>query len=519
MIASTISLAEENREEEEPVDVEMLNYPPRLIVGLKEIPAYVTPGGLYLGAEIVRIDRNASFILVESDNMDLFNTTARLDRNVRYIEFDAVEQTTEFVPNDVLYPLQENLQRIRAPDFWQYEAGNSSHRICMIDSGFNVWHSDLSPTFAGGYDYWSTPNDGDPHTPSNESHGTMMASIAASAMNNAVGIAPVARVGFFALKSGNNIGVTASASASGMTWCGNSTARVYSMSFGGGLNHTDWYNGLSFAWNHKNAVLVASAGNQPAQVGIGLPAYNGVYYPGRYDFVIGVGCLNSLNDRCISSSGANQSQAGPQVDVAAPGQNVLVAFGQGTNLTSTWKNVGFSGATSEATAHVAGLAALLISRQPNLTNQVVKDLIEEGADDVNVTGWDEPTGWGIVNASKSLAPLLPASAPTCRFILPKNYGDSGVRTTLGGTVNFTAYIYSANNTIDDVELWVDGSLVGSYTPFTGNIVTDAYYMGNYTYYQTYSTTGLSDGVHEFKLRCTETDTDERITTRFYSVDN
>jgi subtilisin family serine protease len=205
--------------------------------------------------------------------------------------------------------------------------------------------------------------------------------------------------------------------------------------------------------------------------------------------------------------------------VAAPGQSVWTADNTGTNLTSLWMNRGWAGATSEAAAHVAGVAALLISRQPNMTNQVVKDLIEENTDDVNATGWDEATGRGIVNASKALQPLLPTGTPTCRYILPRNYADGGQRATLTGDVNFTAYAFSYSNSTSSVQIYVDGSLSGGLTYYNPNIVTDEYYMGNTTYYRVISTSSLSDGTHSFELKCSESDGDYRWTNRTYDIDN
>ena len=69
------------------------------------------------------------------------------------------------------------------------------------------------------------------------------------------------------------------------------------------------------------------------------------------------------------------------MDVAAPGSSVF----------STLMGGGYGGmsGTSMATPHVAGLAALLFSLNPQLTNAQVRELIETNADDLGAAGWDK----------------------------------------------------------------------------------------------------------------------------------
>jgi hypothetical protein len=68
--------------------------------------------------------------------------------------------------------------------------------------------------------------------------------------------------------------------------------------------------------------------------------------------------------------------------------------------------------TSMATPHVAGLAALLFSLNPRLTNVQVRDLIETNAVDLGATGWDPYFGNGRINARKALAAVAPPPQPS-----------------------------------------------------------------------------------------------------------
>lgn len=60
------------------------------------------------------------------------------------------------------------------------------------------------------------------------------------------------------------------------------------------------------------------------------------------------------------------------------------------------------GGTSAATPQVAGLAALILSGNPNLTSDEVQTIIESTTDDKGDPGWDQFYGWGRINVYKAL---------------------------------------------------------------------------------------------------------------------
>ena len=64
---------------------------------------------------------------------------------------------------------------------------------------------------------------------------------------------------------------------------------------------------------------------------------------------------------------------------------------------------GYMSGTSMATPHVAGLAALILSRNPTLTPDQVRAVIESTADDLGPTGKDIYYGDGRINAARALA--------------------------------------------------------------------------------------------------------------------
>ena len=75
---------------------------------------------------------------------------------------------------------------------------------------------------------------------------------------------------------------------------------------------------------------------------------------------------------------------------------------------------GYMSGTSMATPHVSGLAALILSRNPTLTPDQVRAIIESTADDLGPTGRDIYYGDGRINAARALAatPIRRAAPPT-----------------------------------------------------------------------------------------------------------
>ena len=137
----------------------------------------------------------------------------------------------------------------------------------------------------------------------------------------------------------------------------------------------------------QGVVVVAAVGND----GPGAA----VRYPAAYPEVIAVGAV----DR--SGAHLGLSNTGPEVDVSAPGASILAPDLPYRGIPGLDYRI-FSG-TSFSAAHVAGVAALLVSFAPDLAPAEVQRLLEAGAVDVGPAGRDDQTGAGRVDAARSLA--------------------------------------------------------------------------------------------------------------------
>ena len=169
-------------------------------------------------------------------------------------------------------------------------------------------------------------------------------------------------------------------------------ARVINMSLGATSYSRGEEAAVDYAWNH-GAVVVAAAGNT---------SRNTNHYPAAHRNAIAVAATDASDNR------AGFSTYGDFIDVAAPGANVFSTVMGG--------GYGYMSGTSMASPHVAGLAGLLFSLNPQLTNTQVRELIEKNVDDLGATGWDPYYGSGRINARKALAavalPPQPSPTPT-----------------------------------------------------------------------------------------------------------
>ena len=223
-------------------------------------------------------------------------------------------------------------------------------------------------------------------------HGTHVAGIAAARINNGIGIAGMAGGAtimpvkvFF--PPPNVIG-TYEDLIRAIVYATDNGARVINMSLGASSYSRGEEAAVDYAWDH-GAVVVAAAGNT------GRETY---HYPAAHPNAIAVAATTASDTR------AGFSTYGDFVDVAAPGSSVFSTLMSG--------GYGNMSGTSMATPHVAGLAALLLSLNPQLTNTQVRELIETNADDLGASGWDKRFGHGRINARKALAAVAPPPQPS-----------------------------------------------------------------------------------------------------------
>ena len=291
-------------------------------------------------------------------------------------------------PDDPLFSTDYAIHQVNLPQAWDVSTGHPNLRIAMLDTGVNYNHPDLSANVNTNLDYDFVDMDNDAND--GDGHGTGTASVAGAVTNNALGMAgtcwncdiiPI-RVGDESVFPGLPpvIHFGSLEVAQGIQYAATLQAKVINMSLGGQCSDL-WANAVNFAYD-SGATLVAAAGNI-------VPF---VVYPARHERVIAISATNSDDEF------DNFSSYGPEVDLAAPGINVTIA-GMGGGY-------GTGSGTSYAAPRVAGTIALMLARNPNLTNAKLRQILRNTAVDLGPTGFDIYYGYGRLDAFAAVQQAL-----------------------------------------------------------------------------------------------------------------
>ncbi len=308
--------------------------------------------------------------------------------------------------------LRWGLKAVRAPEAWEVTQGDDTVVVAVIDSGIDytvpyladrIWvnHDEILGNGIDddrngyvddihGWDF----RDGDPDSlkgsPLNW-HGTFVAGLIASAVDISTGVGGVApevrlmdlRVldsrGLFYRSDWNKI-------ARAINYAVDNGARIINLSI-----YTRETPPPAVKWAIRRALrrgvlVVTVAGNQ---------GKDGVCPFGEIPGVVTVGAV----DRDLKP--ASFSNRGPEVDFAAPGVQVISVIPHGASTVSS--------GTSFATAHVSGVAALLLSVEKHLSLDGIFEILALTSVDVADPGKDAFTGFGLVNAESAIKALTRGS--------------------------------------------------------------------------------------------------------------
>jgi subtilisin family serine protease len=307
---------------------------------------------------------------------------------------------------------------------WNKTKG-SGVTVAVIDSGVNPNVSDLAGSVISG------PDDSGVTTPSTNPnwgvHGTWMASLVAGhghgQGDGILGSAPAAKVLSIRVITDsadpNYRNYQAESAAKGqaelanaITYAVSHGAGVISLSLGYSLQSRVVRQALQDAYDH-NVVVVASAGNSgdaAGAAGTGSAPYS---FPADYPGVLSVAAVTSTG-QVASFSSENLS-----VQVAAPGKSVPAQGRDG----GYW----YVSGTSPACALTAGVAALIKSAYPRLTDEQVISAITSSTTPGSRPrrGWDEQIGFGEVNAALALTTagrIAAAGQPNAGLAAASHFG-------------------------------------------------------------------------------------------------
>lgn len=274
---------------------------------------------------------------------------------------EQVVQMTNEVPTGI--------QQIQAPALWGKSKGKGM-KIAILDTGCDTTHPDLQERIIGGYNFTDDDNSNPDIYTDYNGHGTHVAGTIAAVenANGVVGAAPESSLLIVKVLNGQGSGQY-DWIANGIHYAIEQNVDIISMSLGGPDDVQALHDAVKRAVDNQ-ILVVCAAGNE----GDGRDTTEELGYPAAYNEVISVGSVD------FTRSSSEFSNSNREVDLAAPGENILSTYlnGQYARLSGT----------SMAAPHVTGGLALIkaiavqeFDRQltePELYAQLIKRTVPLG---------------------------------------------------------------------------------------------------------------------------------------------
>lgn len=332
-----------------------------------------------------------------------------------------VERVERYTPADPSYPSQWHLHStgqggakvdadVDAPEAWDTQKGSASIIVAIIDGGIEYTHEDLTANAVAGFDFLG--NDSAPlPSGAGDNHGTACAGVAVAKQDNAKGlsgIAPNCKLMPIRLVG---TGMTTTMEANSISWAKNNGAAIMSNSWGPpdgtGANYPLPANvkaAIDDARNNgrggKGCLIFWASGN--GNESVQLDGY------ASYANVIAVGASTDQDKR------AYYSDYGPALDIVAPSNGGVTTGIWTTDRTGTagYSSTNYAndfGGTSSACPLAAGVGALVLSQNPNLTWTQAYGVLTGTAEKIDtaggayVNGFSNFYGFGKVNAAAAVA--------------------------------------------------------------------------------------------------------------------
>lgn len=333
---------------------------------------------------------------------------------------------------------QDYLSSINAYEAWGIEQGDSSVTIGVLDTGIEFGHQDLSDNllrnendpingidddgdgYVDNFTGWDfADNDNDPSA-DQSSHGTNVSGVSSATTDNGVGMAGTGfassyvPIKIFRSTDGTfNQGYEAIAYAADMGY------KVLNLSWGGANAYSQFgQDMINYAVLEKDVVIVAAAGNSGQQED---------FYPASFENVLSVAQSDNNGNRM----GATTSSY--FVDLMAPGQGIFT-----TAENDTYR---LASGSSLATPLVAGTAALMRARFPDMSALQIMEKLRLSTQDVQDqsanSGYEETLGNGFLDMAQAVSEQ---ATPALRMTSFQHENHAGNYAFYRDTLNIRATI-------------------------------------------------------------------------------
>jgi hypothetical protein len=304
---------------------------------------------------------------------------------------------------------------VKACEAWNITTGCANVIVAVLDHGLEFNHPDFNNISPVSFD---TQNGTQPSVVRGV-HGVIVGGVIGASRNNGIGVSGLSP-GVQLMSISNSLDSTPLSRqqrAAGINFAWQNGAAIINNSWGSTvvepIINDAIQNAVTLGRNGLGTIVVFATGNSNN---------NTISYPSNIPSTISVGSIERTPVR------ASFSNYGTGLDVVAPGASIRTTDRQGTlGLNQTSGPNGdytIQSGTSYSAPQVAGIAAMILSVNPNLTLQQVRDAIENSAEKVgpylysmgggerpNLT-WNNQMGYGRVNAFKALQTAFPITGPS-----------------------------------------------------------------------------------------------------------
>lgn len=283
------------------------------------------------------------------------------------------EYTSNYTPSEPLYKNQWYLKKLNAERGWDTTKGEKGIVVAVLDGGVQVNHPDLKGQIYKPFNAVTQSTSFPP-----DDHATHVAGIISASLNGTgiTGVAPkikIMPVNVFTGEAANTADIIR-----GIVYAADHGADIINFSIGGYGDNYPLKSAVNYA-RSKGVILIASAGNDDSA---------DPTYPASYPGVLSISATDRFDEATWFTN------YGEFIDFSAPGEKIYSTIANN-------KYMNMDG-TSMAAPIVSGTAALMLSKNPLLSENDVRDILAKSAVDLGDAGWDLYFGYGRIDIDRAL---------------------------------------------------------------------------------------------------------------------
>lgn len=360
--------------------------------------------------------------IFEDEPLNIREEEFEIEADEKVSLFEELSDT--FIPNDPYYGRQWYLPAIKAESVWQEGLTGAGVKVALMDTGINPVHVDLVSKVKDNF------NTITPSAPTNTNdtfgHGTMVAGIVAATNNNntcIAGITDGAELSVIKIAENGTSKPTLSSLLAAITKAIEFDCDVVNISLGWVPDDTssDLFKAIQQEITrgaNEGIIFVASAGNVEEGTTESV-----TYYPAAYDNVISVASMGrrasdsdegniAVNNgvKILTEEPSAFSAHNDKITCAAPGYRITSTFIAAKKNDGTYTDPLVAMATSDGTSFAAPMvaSAAVIAKEldPTVNQARFEEYLKKSVKDVYTEGYDEYTGYGMLDIEKLIAVIL-----------------------------------------------------------------------------------------------------------------